>query len=81
VRLRTRRAALAAALITAALAYPLGHIPAGNAATSVTTGPRPTIVLVHGAFADGSSWEAVVNRLQQDGYTVDVPPNPLQGLS
>ena len=80
-RLRTRRAALAAALIAAALAYPLGHIPAGNAATSVTTGPKPTIVLVHGAFADGSSWDAVISRLQQDGYTVDVPPNPLQGLS
>ncbi|HXL95907.1 MAG TPA: alpha/beta fold hydrolase [Streptosporangiaceae bacterium] len=80
-RLRTRRAALVAALITTALAYPLGHIPASNAATSATTGPKPTIVLVHGAFADGSSWDAVVSRLQQDGYTVDVPPNPLEGLS
>jgi pimeloyl-ACP methyl ester carboxylesterase len=37
-------------------------------------------VLVHGAWANGSSWSGVVQRLQADGYTVDVPPNPLQGL-
>jgi pimeloyl-ACP methyl ester carboxylesterase len=40
---------------------------------------KPTIVLEHGAWADGSSWDGVVTRLQQDGYTVDVPPNPLRG--
>ena len=43
--------------------------------------PKPTIVLVHGAWADSGSWNAVVRRLQSAGYTVDVPPNPLQGLS
>ncbi len=42
--------------------------------------PRPTIVLVHGAWADSGSWNGVVRRLQQAGYTVDAPPNPLQGL-
>jgi pimeloyl-ACP methyl ester carboxylesterase len=41
--------------------------------------PKPTIVLEHGAWADGSSWGGVVSRLQHDGYTVDVPPNPLRG--
>jgi pimeloyl-ACP methyl ester carboxylesterase len=41
---------------------------------------RPTIVLVHGAWADGSSWDAVVADLQHDGFTVDVPPNPLGGV-
>jgi pimeloyl-ACP methyl ester carboxylesterase len=41
---------------------------------------KPTIVLEHGAWADGSSWSGVVTRLQKDGYTVDVPPNPLRGL-
>ena len=35
---------------------------------------KPTIVLEHGAWADGSSWDGVVTRLQNDGYTVDVPP-------
>ncbi|GAA2865404.1 alpha/beta hydrolase [Pseudonocardia halophobica] len=34
---------------------------------------RPNIVLVHGAWADGSSWSAVVERLQADGYTVTAP--------
>ena len=40
---------------------------------------KPTIVLEHGAWADGSSWDGVVTLLQKDGYTVDVPPNPLRG--
>jgi pimeloyl-ACP methyl ester carboxylesterase len=42
--------------------------------------PKPTIVLVHGAFADASSWSGVVQRLQERGYTVFAPPNPLRGL-
>jgi len=42
---------------------------------------KPTIVLVHGAWGDSSNWAGVVSRLQHDGYTVDVPPNPLQGLT
>ena len=41
----------------------------------------PTIVLVHGAFADASSWNGVVERLQQQGYTVIAPPNPLRGVT
>ena len=41
----------------------------------------PTVVLVHGAWADGSSWSHVARRLQRDRYTVDVPPNPLRGLA
>jgi len=42
---------------------------------------KPTIVLVHGAWADRSSWDGVTARLQKDGYTVDVPSNPLRSLS
>ena len=38
-------------------------------------------MLEHGAWADGSSWDGVVKRLQHDGYTVDVPPNPLRGVA
>jgi pimeloyl-ACP methyl ester carboxylesterase len=41
-------------------------------------GAKPTIVLVHGAWADGSSWDQVIPILQQR-YTIDAPPNPLQG--
>ena len=47
-----------------------GNIPGG-----------PTIVLVHGAFADASSWNGVTERLQQQGYTVIAPPNPLRGVT
>jgi pimeloyl-ACP methyl ester carboxylesterase len=42
---------------------------------------KPTIVLVHGAWADGSSWAAVTTQLQRNGFTVDVVPNPLRGVA
>ena len=45
------------------------------------TGVKPTIVLVHGAFADASSWNGVIERLQQRGYTVIAPANPLRGVA
>jgi len=39
-------------------------------------------VFVHGAFADASSWNGVIERLQQqEGYTVIAPPNPLRGVA
>lgn len=41
--------------------------------------PKPTIVLVHGAFEDASIWHGVIQRLQRDGYPVVAPANPLQG--
>jgi pimeloyl-ACP methyl ester carboxylesterase len=75
--------------IIAGLAAAAGLAVTGAAAASArapvtsqhSSGPRPTIVLVHGAWANGSSWDAVVQRLQAAGYTVDVPANPLQGLA
>jgi pimeloyl-ACP methyl ester carboxylesterase len=42
---------------------------------------RPNIVLVHGAWADGSSWSAVIARLQADGYNVTAPQFPLTALA
>ena len=42
---------------------------------------QPNIVLVHGAWADGSSWSAVIERLQADGYTVTAPQFPMAALS
>ncbi len=42
--------------------------------------PLPNIVLVHGAWADGSSWSAVTERLQADGYRVTAPQFPLTSL-
>jgi len=41
----------------------------------------PTVVLVHGAFADGSSWNGVIERLQAKGVRVMAPANPLRGIS
>ncbi len=42
---------------------------------------KPNIVLVHGAWADGSSWSAVVERLQADGFRVIAPQFPLTALA
>jgi pimeloyl-ACP methyl ester carboxylesterase len=61
------------------------------AADSVTTGTttngpaaagtdQPTVVLVHGAFADSSSWNGVIAELHRDGLPVIAPANPLRGL-
>src|SRR5918994_7971525 len=44
-------------------------------------GSRPTIVLVHGAFADGSSWNGVIERLQHQGCSVIAQAVPLRGLA
>ena len=42
---------------------------------------RPNIVLVHGAWADGSSWSAVIEHLQADGYRVTAPQFPMSRLA
>jgi pimeloyl-ACP methyl ester carboxylesterase len=57
-------------------------VPRGDAlarATAKSTGTKPTIVFVHGAFADASGFGAVTARLQERGYTVISPANPLRG--
>jgi pimeloyl-ACP methyl ester carboxylesterase len=53
--------------------------PAASAASG-SHGPKPTIVLVHGAFADASGWNDVIKRLQHKGYTTIAPANPLRGV-
>src|SRR5918998_4079058 len=52
-------------------AYP--HEPLSEAVT-------PTVVLVHGAFADSASWDGVIADLQRRGYTDIAVANPLRGL-
>src|ERR1700754_5044545 len=42
---------------------------------------RPNILLVHGAWADGSSWSGVIERLQEDGFQVRAPQFPLSSLA
>src|SRR5229473_5182412 len=53
-------------------------LTAGASAESTTMradGPKPTVVLVHGAWADASSWDGEIRRLQDDGYSVIAPAN------
>lgn len=57
-------------------------ISAGTGAASASASPcKPTIVLEHGAWANGSSWAGVALILRSKGYTVDIAPNGLRGLS
>ncbi|MGQ5666225.1 alpha/beta fold hydrolase [Streptomyces sp. ECR2.10] len=76
--LDSRRGRIAAAGCAAAVLCAVPTAPA--VAQSGTGGGAPTIVLVHGAFADGSSWNGVIERLERRGYTVMAPANPLRGL-
>src|SRR6059036_4026119 len=66
-------------VIIALLAIP-GSVTFGST-RNIANMVKPSIVLVHGAWADGSSWSRVVGLLQVQGYTVYVPPNPLRGLA
>jgi pimeloyl-ACP methyl ester carboxylesterase len=70
------------AVAIAGLLVSIGQIASAQATIRATPsdGPKPTIVLLHGAWANSGSWDVVTALLQADGYTVDVPPNPLQGL-
>lgn len=49
--------------------------------TAAAQQAKPTIVLVHGAFADSSSWNGVITNLQQDGYKTIAVANPLRSVS
>src|SRR5436189_2089629 len=51
------------------------------ARSDTAPGPKPSIVLIHGAAAYGSIRSGVIHRLQEQGYTVYAPPNPLRGLT
>ncbi len=72
----------AAVLAITGLLITAGQAASAHAGTAPRQpGPKPTIVLEHGAWADASSWAGVIHQLQRDGYTVDAPPDPLRGLS
>ena len=77
---RLRFGLLAAVLVVAGLFAATAQI-ASASPSRAATGPKPTIVLEHGAWADSGSWNGVVQRLQHDGYKVYAPPDPLQGLA
>ena len=79
-RLRLVIAAVIAAI--AGLLISLSQVASARTAEAAAAGdgPKPSIVLVHGAWADTSSWDGVIKRLQADGYTVYAPSNRLRGL-
>lgn len=68
--------------LTAALAVTCLSAGCTGAAAEPPTSPaKPTVVLVHGAFADSSSWNGVIEQLVADGYPVIAAANPLRGLA
>ena len=74
-------ALLAVVLAAVLLAIAPGRAtPAGAVAAGAGHPAKPVIVLEHGAWADASSWNSVISRLQLLGFTVYAPPNPLRGL-
>jgi pimeloyl-ACP methyl ester carboxylesterase len=86
-KLERRSVLAAAAALTAAgaLAPTSAHAETTPSASAKTPakgkGPKPTVVLVHGAFADASGFADVIAGLQRRGFTVLAPPNPLRGLA
>ncbi|MFB7209069.1 alpha/beta fold hydrolase [Streptomyces sp. NPDC056255] len=83
MQLTRRTLALAMPATLAALLGAAPAAPASRPAAADTDrhDPKPTIVLVHGAFADASSWSGTIRRLQHAGYPVLAPANPLRGLA
>jgi pimeloyl-ACP methyl ester carboxylesterase len=74
-----RRAFLIAPVVALVALFVLSAGSPAGANGKEGGGPRPTIVLVHGDWADASSWTSVIERLQNRGFTVVAPPNPLRG--
>ncbi|MFF4249533.1 alpha/beta fold hydrolase [Streptomyces sp. NPDC001822] len=78
----TRKHAVIAGALAGVAALSLAVTsPAGATDGHHTSPQKPTVVLVHGAFADSSSWNGVIERLRHDGYPVVAPANPLRGLT
>lgn len=76
MKLRSVLATMTTAMTLAALTAACD----GAAADQAPPVAKPTVVLVHGAFADSSSWNGVIEQLENDGYPVIAVANPLRGL-
>jgi pimeloyl-ACP methyl ester carboxylesterase len=70
----------ALAILCGALAL-LAVVSSAQSADAKEPTPKPTIVLVHGAWADSTGWSGVIKRLDKDGYDVLAPATPLRSLS
>jgi len=81
MRLPRRIFAMSSVLALVALVWISGGGGHAEATVHESSDPRPTIVLVHGDWADASSWSRVIRRLQDRGFAVVAPPNTLRGVS
>ncbi|MET9564049.1 alpha/beta fold hydrolase [Streptomyces tauricus] len=79
----SRRRVVALTAVAGVAAFSLASMPSASAAKAQSAAPeaKPTVVLVHGAFADSSSWNSVITRLRHAGYPVAAPANPLRGVA
>ncbi|GAB3572683.1 alpha/beta hydrolase [Amycolatopsis endophytica] len=78
------RPVAATVALGAAAVLALGVVPSSATETTEVQGrdsAKPTVVLVHGAFADAAGWDGVIGELQRDGYPVLAVANPLRGLA
>jgi pimeloyl-ACP methyl ester carboxylesterase len=80
---RTRRsaAALLALALTVLCAFAVPGLAGATRRATATARVKPTVVLVHGAFTDASSWTGVIKRLQHAGYAVLAPADPLRSVT
>lgn len=78
VRLRHAVAVVTALLVASVLTTSMASMASSQPTPSR---PKPTVVLVHGAFADASGWSDEIRRLHNDGYPVLAPANPLRGIA
>lgn len=86
---RRKLITVAVALLLALAAAWVLRPSASNAVTPAATtdapasplAPKPTVVLVHGAFADSGGWDATVAQLTDDGFPVIAATDPLRGLT
>jgi pimeloyl-ACP methyl ester carboxylesterase len=74
-----RRALAISPVVALAALFVFAGGTSASAKAKDRNAPKPTIVLVHGDWADASSWTSVTERLQEKGFTVIAPPNPLRG--
>lgn len=81
-RVRTPLSLLATASVaTALIATAVAPAHADRGTSAPDSEKKPTVVLVHGAFADSTSWNGVIKRLRHEGYPVVAAANPLRGLN
>jgi len=77
---RTLGTVLASCALVVGLTGAVAHSSPAPSSSERTT-PKPTVVLVHGVFADASGWNATIKSLQDAGFPVIAPANPLRDLA